>query len=136
MTSIFDSHFPFPFPMLLESSPSTLRKLARSSKGNYPRINMSNIDGALLVTAELPGLSREDIEVTFDGDYLVISGERTLEKDVDTQYAEITSGSYSRSIQIPPTVNKDAVSATYKDGMLRLTLPLKEEVKPKQIEIT
>ena len=139
--TLFDSYFPYRFPLMLDTniSPSLQSK---GRNGSYLRINMSSTDEALVVTAELPGVEKESIDVSFEGDYLNISGERTPETihphgdTTTTQYEEIVTGSYSRSVQIPPTVNKDAVTATYTNGMLQLTLPLKEEVKPKQIAIT
>ena len=105
--TLFDSYFPYRFPMMLDTNISPLFQ-SKGESGSYPRINMSSTDTALIVTAELPGVEKENIVVSFDGDYLSISGERTPETMYPkggtciTQYEEIVIGSYSRSVQIPP----------------------------------
>ena len=91
-----------------------------------------------LLTAELPGLDREDVEVKVLDDRLSITGERKLEfgdKMEGYQHMESCHGSFSRSFTLPHTVDITKVEAKMEKGILRVTLPKKEETKPKQIEV-
>jgi HSP20 family protein len=92
----------------------------------------------VVIKAELPDLKREDISVTFENNILTLKGERRFENDVPReqfQRAERFYGSFSRSFTIPATVDAGQISATYKDGVLTVRLPQREEAKPKQITI-
>jgi HSP20 family protein len=84
------------------------------------------------VRAELPGVNREDINVQMVEDYLSITGAR---KTKGTEGAEETF-SFSRSINIPEDVQADKVSANYENGVLTVTLPKREETKPRKVAIT
>ena len=90
------------------------------------------------VKAELPGIKKEDINVSLhDGD-LIISGERkqeTKNEGVEVYRAERYFGKFQRTVSLPATVAADKVKAEYKDGILTVTLPKSEEAKPKQIEV-
>ena len=91
-----------------------------------------------IIKAELPDMKREDINVTFENGTLTLQGERKAEyeasKDrfhrIERQY-----GSFSRSFTLPATVDASRISASYKDGVLTVRLPQREEAKPKQIEV-
>ena len=92
----------------------------------------------LVIKAELPAMTREDIDVTVENQTLTIRGEKKFNHEVkDEQYhrVERTYGSFSRSFSLPSTVDVTKVSADYKDGVLTVTLPLREEAKPKQIKV-
>ena len=92
----------------------------------------------LVLKAELPDMKREDIKITIDNDTLTISGEKKVTDEVkDEQFHRIERryGSFSRSFSLPPTVNPTKVSAEYKNGVLTLRLPLREEAKPRQIDV-
>lgn len=92
----------------------------------------------LVLKAELPDLSREDIDLRVDHNTLTISGEKKMDQDVkDEQYHRIerTFGSFSRTFTLPATVDTSRIGAEYKNGVLTVTLPLKEEAKPKQIQV-
>ncbi|HEY7444263.1 MAG TPA: Hsp20/alpha crystallin family protein [Vicinamibacterales bacterium] len=92
----------------------------------------------LVLKAELPAMSREDIDVTVENQTLTIRGEKKFNHEVkDEQYhrVERTYGSFSRSFTLPSTVDVTKVAADYKDGVLTITLPLREEAKPKQIKV-
>ncbi len=84
------------------------------------------------VRAELPGLNREDINVEMVEDYLTISGSR---KTAAGEQGE-QSFSFSRSVTIPEDVHSDKVSAAYENGVLTVTLPKREEAKPKKISVS
>jgi HSP20 family protein len=83
------------------------------------------------VRAELPGVDRNDINVEMIEDYLTIGASRKTQQDGREQ-----SFSFSRSVSIPESVQSDKVSAEYKDGVLTVTLPKKEEAKPRKIAVS
>jgi HSP20 family protein len=92
-----------------------------------------------VIRAELPGLKREDINVTLQDGALVISGERTVEKveaGVEVHRQERDYGKFQRAVTLPTPVAADKITAQYKDGVLTVTLPKVEEAKPKQIDIS
>jgi HSP20 family protein len=92
----------------------------------------------LVIKAELPAMTREEIDVTVENQTLTIRGEKKFNQEIkDEQYhrVERTYGSFSRSFSLPSTVDVTKVSADYKDGVLTVTLPLREEAKPKQIKV-
>jgi HSP20 family protein len=92
----------------------------------------------LVITAELPGIEREDIELTVENDTLTLKGEKKSSTDVhEEQYhrVERTYGTFSRTFALPPTVDNTKVSAEFKNGVLTIRLPLRDEVKPKQIKV-
>ena len=92
----------------------------------------------VVIKAELPEMKREDISVTFENNVLTLEGERALEQDVKRdsfQRIERRYGSFSRSFTLPATVDAGQISASYKDGVLTIRLPQREEAKAKQITV-
>ena len=92
----------------------------------------------VVIKAELPEMKREDIGVTFENNVLTLTGERKYESDVARdrfQRVERYHGTFSRSFTLPATVDASRISATYKDGVLTVRLPQREEAKPKQITV-
>ncbi len=92
----------------------------------------------VVIKAELPGMKREEINVSLQDGTLSISGERKAEskhEEADSYRAERYFGRFQRSVTLPAPVAADKVKAQYKDGILTLTLPKTEEAKPKQIEV-
>lgn len=103
-----------------------------------PALDLYENKDSLIVTAEVPGLKREDIDISLHEDTLTIAGERTQEKPVETQNvqrAERFYGRFQRTITLPKAVASEQVKAAYKDGILTVTLPKAPEAKPRQIEI-
>ena len=97
-----------------------------------------NGEHELVLKAELPDMTREDIDVTVDNGTLTIKGEKKLSTDVkEEQFHRIERryGSFSRSFSLPPTVDATKVGADYKNGVLTVRLPLREEAKPRQIKV-
>ena len=95
-------------------------------------------DHELVLKAELPDISREDIDINIENFVLTIKGEKKASAEVkDEQYhhAERTYGSFSRSFSLPTTVDPNRVSAEYKNGVLTVRLPLREEAKPRTIKV-
>ena len=92
----------------------------------------------LVLKAELPDLNRDDIALKVENSTLTISGQKKMDSEVkEQQYHRIerTFGTFSRSFTLPPTVDTNAIGAEYKNGVLTVRLPLREEAKPKQIQV-
>ena len=119
-----------------------LAELTRGSQllsGWTPALDLYEEKDCFVVTAELPGMKREDIEVSMHEGSLSISGERKSEqkrKDNEVYRAERFFGRFQRTITLPTAVAADKVKAQYKDGVLTVTLPKTEEAKPRQIDVS
>lgn len=103
-----------------------------------PAIDVLESKDRIAVKADLPGMNKEDIEVSVQGDTLIIKGEKKQEKEVKEGgriRSERTYGSFYRAVTLPEGADASNVKATYKNGVLELILQKKEEVKPKQISI-
>jgi HSP20 family protein len=98
-----------------------------------------NGDHELVLKAELPDMTREDIDITVDKGTLTIKGEKKFAADgvKDDQFHRIERryGAFSRSFSLPQTVDTSKVSAEYKNGVLTVRLPLREEAKPRSIKV-
>jgi HSP20 family protein len=97
-----------------------------------------NTEHEIVLRAELPGLKREDIDIRVENNTLTLRGERKQETAVpkDTYHrVERSYGNFSRSFSLPTTVNTEKVSATFADGVLSITLPTREDAKPRQIQV-
>ena len=95
-------------------------------------------DHELVLTAELPDMSREDIGITVENFVLTITGEKKFSNEVKQEqfhHVERRYGTFSRSFSLPQTVDGAKVSADYKNGVLTVRLPLREEAKPRQIKV-
>lgn len=94
--------------------------------------------GDIVLKAELPGLSREDIDLRVENNTLTLRGERKFTDEVkQEQYHRIERayGTFSRSFSLPDTIDTSKVHADFKDGVLTVTMPIREEQKPKQIQV-
>ena len=114
--------------------------LARTSEflGWAPAFDVYEEKDNFVVKAELPGLKKEDINVSLQDGSLIISGERKSEtkgEGAEVYRAERYFGKFQRSVSLPTPVAANNVTAEYKDGILTVTLPKSEEAKPKQIEV-
>jgi|ERR1043166_2693388 HSP20 family protein len=118
-----------------------LAELARTSQllsGWTPALDVFEDKDNVYVRAELPGMSREQIEVSLHNGSLSISGERKSEdkfKDAEVYRGERFFGRFQRSVTLPTPVAVEKVKAQYKDGILTVTLPKTEEAKPKHIDV-
>ncbi|HMD53097.1 MAG TPA: Hsp20/alpha crystallin family protein [Phycisphaerae bacterium] len=107
--------------------------------GWAPALEVHEDADNFIIRAELPGLKREDIEVSLQDGALVISGERKSEKveeGVEIHRQERFYGKFQRALTLPTPVAAGKVKAQYKDGVLTITLPKTEEAKPKQIDVS
>ena len=103
-----------------------------------PAVDIFETEGEIVVKAELPGMERKDITLHLENNVLSLRGERKFEKETkDENYHRIerSYGAFSRSFAIPATVDEEKIRADYKDGVLKIVLPKKEQAKPKQIKI-
>ena len=104
-----------------------------------PSIDVSETENQFMITAELPGMKKDDINISLENGRLSISGERSFENEekgktyhrVETQY-----GSFNRSFQLPDNVSEESITATYEDGLLNITIDKSEDKVKKQIEIS
>jgi HSP20 family protein len=118
-----------------------LAEFARNNQllsGWTPALDVYEQKDNVVVRVELPGMKKEDIEVSLHDNTLSISGERKHEethKDQEVYRAERFFGRFQRSVVLPTLVSADKVKAQYKDGVLTVTLPKSEEAKPKHIDV-
>ena len=106
--------------------------------GWSPALDLYESGDHFVAVVELPGMRKEDIDISLHGGTLTISGERKRESTngEKAQRTERYVGTFRRSIALPTRVDASKVSATYKDGILKVTLPKAEEAKPKQIQVS
>lgn len=103
-----------------------------------PAVDIYETPNELVVKAELPDVNEKDIDVRVENNLLAIRGERKFEKSASEEnYLRIerTYGAFSRSFSLPNTVNAEAIAAEYKNGVLTVTLPKREESKPRQVKV-
>lgn len=105
-----------------------------------PRVDVTEDNDNLYVEADLPGINKNEVKVSVTGDVLTISGERKSEqRDENKNYYRIerSSGSFSRSFTLPAEIDSEKISAEFKDGVLKVTMPKTEEAKvvEKKIEV-
>jgi HSP20 family protein len=116
--------------------------MGRSQESNLtswaPAVDIFESEHALVVKADLPDVKPEELDIRVENNILTIRGERKFEKKVDEKNylrVERSYGSFARSFSLANTVNSEAIKADYKDGVLTLTIPKREEAKPKQIKV-
>ena len=106
--------------------------------GEYcPRTDMVKEGENFKITVELPGMEKEDIKIVVEDSILTITGERKPvdEKEGQVIRSERALGRFSRSFRLPNTIDRSGVSADYKNGLLTVTLPVKAEARPRQIDV-
>ncbi len=137
---------PRPFPSLARELQREMSHAMRSidtayhgPRGVYPPVNLSESDDGYVLTAELPGVSPEDIDVQIEGATVTLSGQRKVEyaagDGVAIHRRERQSGHFRRAFELPAEIDFDQARATHKNGVLTLELPKTPAVQPRQIEI-
>jgi HSP20 family protein len=104
----------------------------------YPKVDIYENSENLVLEAELPGMNRDDFELSFENNLLTLKGERKFEKrDEGDNYhrVERAYGSFTRSFNLPPTVTADGAKAEFVNGVLHISLPRREETKARKIEV-
>jgi HSP20 family protein len=103
-----------------------------------PAVDMHETKDDLVLTVELPGVSEKDLTLAITGDLLSIKGERRWDDDANNRqylHVERVYGQFDRVIQLPLDVQPDRIKATFRDGLLQITLPKAEQLKPREIKI-
>jgi len=111
-----------------------------SNRGDWrPPVDIyENDQHEIVLRAELPGLKREDLDIRVENNTLTLRGDRKRDTEVKQESyhrVERVYGAFSRSFSLPATVNTEKVAATFTDGVLTITLPLREDAKPRQIQV-
>jgi HSP20 family protein len=104
-----------------------------------PAVDIFEREGNIVLKAELPGVDPKDVDIRVENNVMSLRGERKFEAETkrqDYHRVERAYGSFSRSFTLPNVVDTEKIQAEYKDGVLTVTLPQKEEAKPKQISIS
>lgn len=103
-----------------------------------PAVDIYEVEGALVLKAELPDVNREDIEVHVENNTLTLRGERKLGEEIKQESfhrVERSYGSFVRQFSLPATVDGAKITADYKNGVLTVTLPVRDEAKPRSIKV-
>ncbi len=109
-----------------------------STRRWLPAVDIRETDDALILFAELPGLTKEDVQITLENQVLTLAGERKFEKEAKGESyhrVERSYGAFTRSFTLPTNVKIEKVDASFEHGMLTVTLPKMEESKPRRISI-
>jgi len=103
-----------------------------------PAVDIFETNEAIVIKAELPGITSQDISVEVKDNTLTLKGEKKFEKEVKEENyhrVERSYGSFQRAFTLPGTIHQEKVKAKFKDGILEITLPKVEEAKPKQVKV-
>ena len=103
-----------------------------------PRVDIFEEENRYELTADLPGIQKEDVKVEVRDNVLTLRGEKKMEeerKDKNYRLSERYYGEFTRTFTLPENVDRNAIDAEYKDGVLHLSIPKTEKAKPKQIEV-
>ncbi|MGB8656990.1 MAG: Hsp20/alpha crystallin family protein [Candidatus Zixiibacteriota bacterium] len=104
-----------------------------------PSVDVSETKDDIIIKAEMPGISKDDVKISIQDNVLTLKSEKRQEKEekeANYHRVERSYGCFSRSFALPTAVKADKVKANYRDGVLNVTLPKTEEVKPKEIPVT
>ncbi len=116
----------------------TVERRAREDLVWLPSVDVSETKNDIVVKAELPGMDPKDIDVTLSDGHLMIKGQKKHEKeekDEDYHFVERSYGSFVRAVHLPTQVKNEKISASYKNGVLKIVLPKSEEAKTKGVKI-
>ena len=103
-----------------------------------PQVDITEDETGYTITSDLPDVPKEAVKVTVEDGVLTVRGERKWEKKTDStkvHLVERSYGSFTRSFRLPDDAAGDKVTATFKEGVLKVTLPKREELKPRQVEV-
>ena len=115
------------------------RDEALLNRGSWvPAVDIYEVEGGLVLKAELPDVSRDDIDVNVENNTLTLRGERKVDQTIKQEAfhrIERSYGSFVRQFSLPTTVDATKIAAEYKNGVLTITLPVREEAKPRSVKI-
>ena len=139
MESFLDQYFDRPwFPPLRRDLP-TWGELSKPFEGRAPNIDVIERDKEMVVRAEIPGVKKEDLEVSLSDNRLTIKGstrhEETKEEEGEYTHRELSRGSFSRTITLPSDVDGENAKAEFNDGVLEMTLPKQKPSQRRRIRV-
>jgi HSP20 family protein len=103
-----------------------------------PAVDIFETKDNLVLRAELPGMKKEEVQISVENNVLTLKGERKFDKEIKRENyhrVERVYGNFCRSFTLPTSIDKNKIEATFRDGVLEVTMPRAEEAKPKQIDI-
>jgi len=122
--------------------PSLEQIANNSNRAIYPKVDLKEYKDKVVLNADLPGIKKEDIELFIDGSVLTIRGERSSEKEENSDnkegkyyFVERSFGIFQRSVDLGTAINQDEVKAKYKNGVLEITIPKSEQESKRKVEI-
>jgi HSP20 family protein len=128
-----------PFARLFETFFNDSQSEEVSNRNWVPPVDIQETADGFRLLAELPGLTKQDIQITLENNVLRLSGERKFEKDAKKESyhrIERTYGAFTRSFALPQQVNGEGIQATFENGVLTILVPKAEQAKPRKIEIS
>jgi len=128
-----------PFSRLLDTFFNDMQGEEVSNRSWVPPVDIQETTDGYRLVAELPGLTRDDINITLENNVLRLSGERKFEKDANKESyhrIERTYGQFTRAFALPQQVNPEGVQAAFENGVLTITVPKAEQAKPRKITIS
>ncbi len=135
--SWFEEFFEEPFSLRMWRKFPKWRKL-RELEGISPSVDMYDSKDEIVVKAEIPGVEKENINISLTDSTLTIKGEMKKEeetKEEDYYYSERSYGSFGRMLSLPAKVQADKIKASFRNGILEIHLPKAEEAKPKEVKV-
>jgi len=111
---------------------------ARNTQDWSPAVDVKETDKSFVLSADIPGLTKKDIKVSVANGKLTVSGERAFQTDQESDnyhYRERRFGTFDRSFNLPENVDEEKISASFKNGILNVTIPKHENILPKEREI-
>jgi HSP20 family protein len=130
----FEDFWGRPFPRLWRPGFARLHPISLQA----PTLDVYEQKDDLIVKAEIPGLTKDEIDITLEGNFLTIKGEKKKEDEVkDENYyrSERSYGAFSRTIELPVAIQTDKVNAAFKDGVLEIRMPKTEEAKKNVVKV-
>ena len=121
-----------------ETFPAAFGEQEPTTRTWAPPVDIYETDNALVLKADLPGIDPKDVDIRIENGVLYLKGERKFEKEEKKENyhrIERSYGAFTRSFALPNSIDADHVKADYKDGQLILTMPKREEAKPKAVKI-
>lgn len=135
----FFREFPFRLGHLFDQPFGAVQPSEETAQAFWaPAVDIYEQDGSIVLNAELPGIDPKDVSLTVEQGVLTLRGERRSHQDVKEESyhrRESLYGSFSRSFTLPREVDREKITATYKDGVLKVVVPQKPEAQPRQITV-
>lgn len=138
MERMFENFMGADWPRPLQWQWPRLMRMRMPLEGKLPRVDVIDRQSDILVRAELPGVDKQDLDVSLGEDSVTIKGstrQESKQEEGEFYRCEISQGTFMRTVSLPSAVNSDAAKATFKDGLLELVLPKREAAKRHSIKV-